>query len=155
MSRVSQNLLKSDRAASARSSQTSRRKTIRVRGVRPSSLQSKRPADAHQSRSQVFTSVHHFSDFASVALVHELYGSTNLHPLERHKIDKRCKIRVFFFLPPFYRNERPFVCSLCGHAFSQKNNLNMHLRVHSGERPYQCHLCGKTFRTQGKRGQPP
>jgi len=47
------------------------------------------------------------------------------------------------------RNERPFVCNLCGHAFSQKNNLNMHLRVHSGERPYQCHLCGKTFRTQG------
>ncbi|TMS16754.1 Telomere zinc finger-associated protein [Larimichthys crocea] len=45
-------------------------------------------------------------------------------------------------------NERPFVCTLCGHAFSQKNNLNMHLRIHSGERPYQCHLCGKTFRTQ-------
>uniref|UniRef100_A0A3Q1F251 Zinc finger and BTB domain containing 48 n=1 Tax=Acanthochromis polyacanthus TaxID=80966 RepID=A0A3Q1F251_9TELE len=46
------------------------------------------------------------------------------------------------------KNERPFVCTLCGHAFSQKNNLNMHLRIHSGERPYQCHLCGKTFRTQ-------
>lgn len=52
-------------------------------------------------------------------------------------------------LAVFHRNERPFVCNLCGHAFSQKNNLNMHLRVHSGERPFQCHLCGKTFRTQG------
>ncbi|MEQ2213933.1 hypothetical protein XENOCAPTIV_023972 [Xenoophorus captivus] len=51
-----------------------------------------------------------------------------------------------------HRNERPFVCNICGHAFSQKNNLNMHLRVHSGERPYQCHLCGKTFRTQGNHG---
>lgn len=50
---------------------------------------------------------------------------------------------------PVHRNERPFVCNLCGHAFSQKNNLNIHLRIHSGERPYQCHLCGKTFRTQG------
>ncbi|TNM86653.1 hypothetical protein fugu_006883 [Takifugu bimaculatus] len=49
---------------------------------------------------------------------------------------------------PVHRNERPFVCNLCGHAFSQKNNLNIHLRIHSGERPYQCHLCGKTFRTQ-------
>lgn len=41
------------------------------------------------------------------------------------------------------------MCSLCGHAFSQKNNLNIHLRIHSDERPFQCHLCGKTFRTQG------
>lgn len=53
VSRVSQNLLNSDRAACARSSQTSRRKAVCVRGVRPSSLESKRPADAHQSYSQV------------------------------------------------------------------------------------------------------
>lgn len=63
-----------------------------------------------------------------------------------HRLQKLHRL-VFFFSVP--RNERPFVCSLCGHAFSQKNNLNIHLRIHSGERPYQCHLCGKTFRTQG------
>lgn len=52
--RVSQNLLEPHWAASARGGQTPRREALRVRGVRPPGLQSKRPADAHQSRSQVF-----------------------------------------------------------------------------------------------------
>lgn len=57
--------------------------------------------------------------------------------------------------PKLDRNERPFVCEFCSHAFTQKANLNMHLRTHTGEKPFQCHLCGKTFRTQGEAGLSP
>lgn len=81
-----------------------------------------------------------------------------LWPDQRDLANKNCdgvsadRLNLSSVLP--YRNERPFVCNLCGHAFSQKNNLNMHLCIHSGERPYQCHLCGKTFRTQGNPPSP-
>lgn len=125
VSPVPQNLPDSDGTERARSSQTSRRKAVCVRGVWPPSVQPERPADAHQSHSQVG-------------------GGACTVARQR---SQRQIVWVFYLL--LHRNERPFVCHLCGHAFSQKNNLNMHLRIHSGEKPYQCHLCGKTFRTQG------
>lgn len=53
MSTVPQNLPNSDGAACARSGQTSRREAVRVRGVRPPSVEPERPADAHQSHPQV------------------------------------------------------------------------------------------------------
>ncbi|XP_053293838.1 myoneurin [Pleuronectes platessa] len=40
---------------------------------------------------------------------------------------------------------RPFICSQCGKRFTQSAHLKSHLSVHSGERPYACTFCSRSF----------
>ncbi|XP_071094523.1 histone-lysine N-methyltransferase PRDM9-like [Haliotis cracherodii] len=54
--------------------------------------------------------------------------------LERHK----CVIR-----------ERPFKCSVCGKGFTRADNLQQHMRCHTGEKPFKCSECGKGFTLAG------
>ena len=44
-----------------------------------------------------------------------------------------------------HSGEKPFVCGRCGRTFSRKSNMKAHLRLHSGEKPYACIQCGKAF----------
>lgn len=36
-------------------------------------------------------------------------------------------------------------CLHCGKTFSQKGNMERHMRLHTGVKPYRCHLCRRSF----------
>ena len=46
---------------------------------------------------------------------------------------------------PVDRQEKRFVCDICGRAFRQSGTAKAHRRTHTGERPYRCEVCGKSF----------
>ncbi|KAL5103567.1 hypothetical protein TcWFU_006495 [Taenia crassiceps] len=42
-----------------------------------------------------------------------------------------------------HTGERPFPCRFCPKAFPQKDHLRAHIRTHTGEKPYRCPQCSK------------
>ena len=38
------------------------------------------------------------------------------------------------------------VCHICKKSFTDRSNMNAHMKIHTSDRPYACDLCGKTFK---------
>lgn len=39
-----------------------------------------------------------------------------------------------------------YQCTICGHEFKQKGNLEAHMKRHSDEKPFECSECQKSFK---------
>lgn len=44
-----------------------------------------------------------------------------------------------------HTGEKPYKCSVCDRAFSQSSSMKTHMRTHTGEKPYKCRLCSAAF----------
>ena len=46
-----------------------------------------------------------------------------------------------------HEGKKPHKCSQCDKSFAQKNQLNSHVTgVHEGKKPFDCPICGTTFK---------
>ncbi|XP_001371223.1 zinc finger and BTB domain-containing protein 6 isoform X2 [Monodelphis domestica] len=93
----------------------------------------------------------HFQGFIGESAEGNIGITNGLQSLEegyswRHQCPK-CP-RGFLHLENYLRHlkmHKLFLCLQCGKTFTQKKNLNRHIRGHMGIRPFQCSVCLKTF----------
>ncbi|XP_068164330.1 early growth response protein 1-like [Antennarius striatus] len=50
-----------------------------------------------------------------------------------------------------HTGQKPFQCVICSRSFSRSDHLTTHTRTHTGEKPFSCDVCGKRFARSDER----
>ncbi|KTF93044.1 hypothetical protein cypCar_00029223 [Cyprinus carpio] len=50
-----------------------------------------------------------------------------------------------------HTGHKPFQCRICLRSFSRSDHLTTHTRTHTGEKPFSCDVCGKRFARSDER----
>ncbi|XP_060951678.1 E3 SUMO-protein ligase EGR2-like [Limanda limanda] len=50
-----------------------------------------------------------------------------------------------------HTGQKPFQCAICARSFSRSDHLTTHTRTHTGEKPFSCDVCGKRFARSDER----
>ncbi|XP_044040419.1 early growth response protein 1-like [Siniperca chuatsi] len=50
-----------------------------------------------------------------------------------------------------HTGQKPFQCTICARCFSRSDHLTTHTRTHTGEKPFSCDVCGKRFARSDER----
>ncbi|XP_061566769.1 early growth response protein 4-like [Cololabis saira] len=50
-----------------------------------------------------------------------------------------------------HTGHKPFACAICARTFSRSDHLTTHTRTHTGEKPFPCDVCGKRFARSDER----
>ncbi|KAJ4918558.1 hypothetical protein JOQ06_000118 [Pogonophryne albipinna] len=50
-----------------------------------------------------------------------------------------------------HTGQKPFTCTICSRSFSRSDHLTTHTRTHTGEKPFSCDVCGKRFARSDER----
>ncbi|KAM9700005.1 LOW QUALITY PROTEIN: early growth response protein 4 [Menidia menidia] len=50
-----------------------------------------------------------------------------------------------------HTGQKPFTCAICARSFSRSDHLTTHTRTHTGEKPFSCEVCGKRFARSDER----
>mmetsp|Transcript_26588 Transcript_26588/g.19925 ORF Transcript_26588/g.19925 Transcript_26588/m.19925 type:complete len:134 (-) Transcript_26588:286-687(-) len=61
------------------------------------------------------------------------------------------KSRLSSHIESYHMKNSDFTCNDCGKQFSDKGNLRLHSKLHSGTKPFNCRYCNSTFATPGNR----